>query len=108
MPSDWDKNFCGCFNDCSTCKSHKSKGKQINVCVSDACSHHDNLALYYIGIVTYVFPCYMFGMAAKSVDENCWVCACAYCIPLVNLCARVYIREKIRSNASENVSDQIL
>ena len=56
----------------------------------------------------YVFPCYMFGMAAKSVGENCWVCGCAYLIPLVNLCARVHIRGKIREEASVSVSAQIL
>ena len=50
----------------------------------------------------------MFGMAANSVDENCWMCSCAYCVPVVNLCARVYIRGKIREQANESVSDQVL
>ena len=47
-------------------------------------------------------------MAAKSVGENCWMCSCAYCVPLVNLCARVYIRGKIRDKANKSVSDQFL
>ena len=53
----------------------------------------DNIGLC---IISYILPCYQFGLNAEATGESCMTCAIAYVIPIVNLYAAVQIRGRIR------------
>lgn len=57
------------------------------------------------GLLSFVFPYYVFGKNAESVGRNCCLCSIAWCIPFVNYCAAVYLRSLIRKQKGIAVRD---
>lgn len=59
-----------------------------------------------LGCITFLCPAYVFGKNAEAVGENCALCAFSQYVPGVSLCARTYIRGKIRKEKGIMVSWQ--
>ncbi|XP_041356981.1 protein PLANT CADMIUM RESISTANCE 2-like [Gigantopelta aegis] len=66
MSSDWQHGICGCFDNLGIC------------------------------IIAYVVPCYTAGKNAEAVGNSCCLCGLAFFIPIVNICAAVSTRGKLR------------